>query len=115
MVEGATEALGIRSLAQDMGVGQNIHVSFYADSSAAVGICRRSGIGKVRHLATCQLWIQEKIRQKDISLVKVLGTDNPADLFTNHVPRESLDQYLRAMCASRGEDRADSAPQLQGE
>ena len=112
VVKGATESLGIRSLASDMGLGQNLHVSLYADSSAAIGICNRSGIGKVRHLATGQLWIQEKIRRKEVALFKVLGTDNPADSFTKHVPRDATDQYLATMSVVRSEGRADSAPRL---
>ena len=112
-MKGATEALGLRSLAQDMGINDKVDICLYADSSAAIGICRRTGIGKVRHLATGQLWIQEKIRHGDLSFFKVLGTDNPADLFTKHVPRESADKYLETMSASREMGRADTAPQLQ--
>ena len=113
VVKGATEALGLRSLAQDMGINDKVDICLYADSSAAIGICRRTGIGKVRHLATGQLWIQEKIRHGDLSLFKVLGTDNPADLFTKHVPRDSADKYLETMSATRETGRADIAPQLQ--
>ena len=94
VVKGATEALGLRSLAQDMGVNEKVDICLYADSSAGMGICQWTGIGKVRHLATGQLWIQEKIRHKEISLYKVLGTDNPADLLTKHVPRDSVDRYI---------------------
>ena len=38
VVKGATEALGLRSLAQDMGVNENVDIRLYADSSAAIGI-----------------------------------------------------------------------------
>ena len=115
VVKGATESLGIRSLAQDMGLGQNLHVSLYADSSAAIGICNTYRYWEVIHLATGQLWVQEKIRRKEISLFKVLGTDNPADLFTKHVPRDATDQCLATMSVIRSEGRADSAPRLHNE
>ena len=113
VVRGATEALGLRSLAQDMGINDKVDICLHSDSSAAIGICRRTGIGKVRHLATSQLWIQEQLRHGDLSLFKVLGTDNPADLFTQNVPRDSADRYLQTMGASRELGRADTAPQLQ--
>ena len=113
VVKGATEALGLRSLASDMGISEKLPISLYADSSAAIGICRRTGIGKVRHLATGQLWIQEKIRHGDLSLFKVLGTENPADLLTKHVPREACDTYLDTMNTQRCYDRAVSAPNMQ--
>ena len=41
--------------------------------SAASGICRRSGIGRVRHLAVGQLWVQERIRKAALTLHKVRG------------------------------------------
>ena len=58
-VKGASEALGMQSIASDLGISSNVHVR--TDSSAAIGICARTGIGRVRHLATGQLWVQERI------------------------------------------------------
>ena len=53
VVQGASEGLGIQSIAKDMGM--DLHLTLLADSSAAIGICHRSGIGRVRHLAVGQL------------------------------------------------------------
>ena len=78
---GFSEALGIPSDARDLGV--ELHREVHADSSAAIGICRRSGIGKVRHLAVAQLWVQDLVRSGECRLHKVLGTENPADLMTS--------------------------------
>ena len=113
VVKGATEALGLRSLAQDLGIAK-LEIYLHADSSAAIGICNRSGIGKVRHLATGLLWVQERIRSKDLHLYKVLGTDNPADLLTKHLPRDAVDKHIAAFNTTRQGGRAESAPQLQG-
>ena len=55
IVKGAGEALGLQSIAADIGL--KVRVKLLADASAAIGICRRSGIGKVRHLAVGQLWV----------------------------------------------------------
>eukprot|EP00969_Alexandrium_andersonii_P160859 7108674-Alexandrium_andersonii.AAC.1 len=54
IVKGAAEGMGLVSVAQDLGIGAKLQVR--ADSSAAIGICRRSGIGRVRHLAVGQFW-----------------------------------------------------------
>ena len=54
VVKAATEGIGLQSLAQDLGL--DFSLQLYADSSAAIGICRRSGIGRVRHLEVGQLW-----------------------------------------------------------
>eukprot|EP00969_Alexandrium_andersonii_P043624 1912624-Alexandrium_andersonii.AAC.1 len=49
IVKGAAEGLGLRAIAQDLGFTAALEVC--AGSSAAIGICRRTGIGRVRHLA----------------------------------------------------------------
>jgi hypothetical protein len=112
IVKGSAEALGLRSLAADLGIPTDVKV--YADSSAAIGICRRSGIGRVRHLAVGQLWVQERVRTKDILLYKVLGTSNPADALTKHVPREVADRHVSAMQLTRESGRAKTAPNIVG-
>ena len=68
VVKGASEALGMQSIAADLGIDATVHVR--TDSSAAVGICARTGIGRVRHLATGQLWVQERIRNHAFKLFK---------------------------------------------
>ena len=45
-----------------------------------MGICARSGLGKLRHVDTQTLWIQQAVRREDIELRKVRGDINPADL-----------------------------------
>merc|ERR1712122_102503 len=112
IVKGTAEALGLRSLAIDLGLTVSIQV--YADSAAAIGICRRSGIGRVRHLATGQLWVQEKIRSGEVALFKVHGGLTPADILTKHVARELIDKHIQRMCLSHGGPRAASAPHIVG-
>ena len=111
IVKGVAEALGLRSLALDLGLTVGIQV--YADSAAAIGICRRSGIGRVRHLATGQLWVQERIRVGEVALFKVPGGANSADMLTKHVARALADWHITGMCLSRGGSRAASAPHIQ--
>ena len=88
-------------------------VRMHADSAAAIGICRRSGIGRVRHLAVGQLWVQEGLRRGDFTLFKVRGHQNPADVLTKSVPREVLDRHLRTLGLERAEGRAATAPRAQ--
>ena len=89
-------------------------VRMHADSEAAIGICRRTGIGRVRHLAVGQLWVQEGLcRRGDFALYKVRGDQNPADVLTKNVPRETLDRHLRTFGLVRADGRAASAPHAQ--
>ena len=68
VVRGASEGCGLQSLAADLGVA--LQFSIHADSSAAIGICRRAGIGRVRHLAVSQLWVQERLRAAALRCIR---------------------------------------------
>ena len=112
-MRGFSEALGIQSVARDLGV--ELQPEVHVDSSAAIGICRRCGIGKVRHLAVAQLWVQDLVRSKACRLYKVLGTENPADLMTKPLPRTEIDGHLARLGLTRATGRAESAPKADAE
>ena len=85
----------------------------WTDSSAAVGICTRQGLGKLRHIDTHTLWVQERVRNKSLKLRKVKGELNPADLLTKHMPsREKLNQLVELFGCAFLEGRPDLAPLL---
>jgi hypothetical protein len=108
VVKAASEALGLQSVAYDLGI--YVKVALCTDSSAAVGICRRAGIGRVRHLAVGQLWVQELVRDGSVELYKVKGELNPADLLTKPLARAALDGHLGRLRLLRLGGRAASAP-----
>ena len=80
IAQGMAQSLGIQSLMADM--GWKLPSVVHSDATAAIGIARRKGLGKIRHLDVTDLWIQDKAKPKQVGLTKVLGTDNPADIFT---------------------------------
>ena len=92
IVKGAASGLGCQALANGLGFDLNIEVK--SDVTAAIGICRRRGLGRVRHIAVSDLWIQERVRGGDLRLSKVLGHENLADLLTKHVEKATLDRLL---------------------
>ena len=108
VVKAASEALGLQGVAEDFGLA--LTISICTDSSAAVGICRRAGIGRVRHLAVGQLWVQELVRDGAVALYKVKGERNPADLLTKPLGRATLDGHLDHLRVRREAGRAASAP-----
>ena len=110
VVKGASEALGLQSIAEDMGIKAEVHIR--TDSSAAIGICNRTGIGKVRHLATGQLWVQERIRNHAFRLFKHPGAENPGDICTKHVPSELLKTHLPTTSVEYEDGRAACAPEI---
>ena len=111
LVKASGAGLGHQSLMKDLGL--NLPVCVWTDSSAALGIATRSGLGKLRHLETHTLWVQEKVRTGAIVVRKVAGEVNPADLFTKHLPSKDKIHQLTALfgCEYR-EGRSATAPLL---
>ena len=110
-MKGAGEGLGAVSLAKDLDIEVGLDVK--ADSSAAIGICRRSGIGKIRHLATGQLWVQERLREGDFRLFKYPGQQNPADIFTKPLPKDVIERHGDTLGLEPEAGRAVSAPSIE--
>ena len=112
IVKGAGEGMGMVSVAKDLGI--DVGLTILADSSAAIGICRRTGIGKVRHLAVGQLWVQEQVRTGAFALVKRPGSENPADLLTKAVSADLINRHIATAGLRWEPGRPSSAPLLNG-
>ena len=104
-------SLGYQALLRDL--GHVLFVRVWTDSTATIGICGRQGLGKLRHVDTQCLWIQQRVRDRTIELVKVRGEENPADLFTKHLTSRQRIHDLLAMFGCRyATGRAATAPKL---
>ena len=108
MVKAATVGLGMRTLMKDLQLDKTIRIK--TDASAAKGIANRTGLGKMRHLEVTQLWLQEKVRNGDVTVQKVDGKINRADAGTKHVTREELERTLRWLGCYKEHGRHDLAP-----
>ena len=82
VTKAAAEAMGIRALLADFGL--TVSLELHADATAAIGMCKRLGLGRVRHLAVSDLWLQQRVRSKDLQLFKAPGKVNIADIFTKY-------------------------------
>ena len=58
-VSAASEGLGLAAMCGEY--GQVLWPYINANASAAIGIAQRKGLGKVRHLDTQSLWIQDAV------------------------------------------------------
>ena len=110
MVMASAEALAIVGYAADLGM--QLGCEILADSSAALGIAQRAGVGKVRHLRTQGLWVQEVRASGRVNYKKVLGTKNPADLLTKHLAGEVIDKHVEAIGQEFRGGRAEAAPTI---
>ena len=109
---GMAQAIGLESLARDM--NWTLKPRVHSDATAAIGISKRRGLGKIRHLHCADLWVQEKVRTEAVLLEKVLGTENPADMFTKYLDRGALDKAIAKLNLEFRSGRADSAPETMG-
>ena len=110
LAKGAAQTLGLRTVAKDL--GWDLTASLHSDATAAIGIARRRGVGKIRHLDTADLWIQERIRAKELEVNKVLGADNPGDALTKYVERALVEKHMSRIGLFPEEGRAASAPKV---
>ena len=92
MVKGASNGLGIVAMLADLGV--NLTINLNTDSSAAKGIASRRGLGKVRHIELCELWLQDQVARGRIAVNKIRGDDNFSDSLTKH---SSIDRIAQSM------------------
>ena len=53
--DGLAQALGIQSIAKDLGMSWPIKM--FSDATAAIGIARRRDMGRIRHLDVTDLWV----------------------------------------------------------
>ena len=110
IVRGTAQGIGLKSIMTDLGVTKSLTIQ--SDATAAIGMCRRRGLGKIRHLAVADLWIRDEVKSGDINLVKVPGQENPADMVTKYVDGRLLDKHLDAIHLVPESGRATSAHNL---
>ena len=51
-------------------------------------------MGKVRHIETKYLWVQDLVKDGRLKLLKVKGTENPADIGTKHLSIAEVEKKL---------------------
>ena len=107
-MRGAADGLGIRSVLHDL--GHEVNIDMAADATAAVGMVKRQGLGRIRHLAVADLWVQQKISEGDLRVSKIHGKENPADLFTKVLSREHCAYLMSKLGFKLWQGRSSVAP-----
>ena len=110
LTKGAAQALGFITLLADLGV--QVTATVHTDASAAIGIARRAGLGKLRHLNVRYLWLQHELSGTELTLHKVHGLANPADLVTKHLAHHVIKKHMDILGIWVEGGRAASAPTL---
>lgn len=106
----SSDALGMVAFTHDLGM--ELHGEVHTHASAALGIAQRRWLGKIRHIQTQSLWVQQAYADEKLNYLKVPGADNPSDVLTKHVPADLLDHHLKTMNVIFEGGRAESALEL---
>ena len=112
IVKGTAEALGARAMMEDFGI--KVRLVVRSDAMAALGMVRRLGLGKVRHLAIGDLWVQEIARSGQVEYRRIGGAINPADLMTKGLGPEVLRRLSSMLGLEARDGRPAVAPQARG-
>ncbi len=95
VVKLSCELIGMTQLLDDWGI--NVTGQVHVDSTAALGVVKRKGNGKMRHVRVGMLWVQQLEEAGDIRYVKINGTTNPADLMTKAVTAAMAEKHLSTL------------------
>ena len=95
ITKAATQTVGIISIMQDFGITMTGKV--WSDSTAAIGIVCRSGLGRTRHIRVQYLWLQQEVEGGILSINKVDTKANVADLMTKSLKKEDVLKFLKIM------------------
>ena len=109
-LKAAAETLGVMSMLKDL--HWEMEGKIYGDASAALGIINRIGLGKTRHIDTSLFWIQQTAAERHLAFAKVLGQNNPAELYTKYLDQHTSDIHVRALNYHFTDGRSDEAFKL---
>jgi hypothetical protein len=71
-------------------MGRVVKVRAGTDTSAARGVLQRAGPGRIRHLQTRFLWVQERVKAKEVEEYAEKGEDTGADIGTKILMGERI-------------------------
>lgn len=77
---GVMEGRFAQTIADEL--GKQLTLEAFCDSSSAVAITARRGLGRLRHLNVKQLWLQQEVKEKRLVVSRVGSEQNVSDLFT---------------------------------
>ena len=115
LVKAASRGLGTMSLLRDFGIDLlgPLSLRLLCDSSSAIAVATKRGCGKIRHIETGALWIQAAVGAKRLSITKVDGKKNFADILTKAVDAATLKKMLRGMNLVVSNVRSGAVPEAQ--
>lgn len=77
------ESLHLKYIAEELEIPVPIKMPVGVDAGAALGFIHNTGgVSRLKHINLRQAWVKALRDPYKLDFYKILGTDNPADLFT---------------------------------
>ena len=95
LISTASAALGEQAMLEDWNISCPVYVNM--DATTGISIGSRRGLGKVKHIATCYLWVQDLVDRQRIRLRKVNTGDMLADIMTKPLDAGTIRKFLSRM------------------
>ena len=92
---GASKGFGLQTIMKELGWQYEVRIQ--VDANATIGTLHRRGLGKLRHVEVEELWLQQEISKKKISVGKIKGTENTAEIGTKPLKKEAADYLMKKM------------------
>ena len=102
--EGIKEALLLQEILMFVGLG-HYEIEIKVDSSAAHAFFHRRGVGRMKHIDSRILWLQDLIAAGGVRLKKIPRTQNLADMLTHTPSAKELEIFLPLMSLRRCSER----------
>ena len=100
------------AIMQEFGIPVDLTVK--SDAVAAIGIVKRQGLGRVRHLAVGDLWVQQRAKAGEVHYCKLDGKRNTSDMMTKAVEREIIMRHMQSLGLSFKGGRHEMTPAYDG-
>ena len=111
LVKACAFGLSVQALYRDWGLQMDLVVA--SDSSAARGTASRRGLGKLRHVQTRYLWIQERVAKNELKIAAVGTKQNVSDLCTKPVNKDTCEKHMKSLGQIFATGKASDAKSLE--
>ena len=82
------------------------------DATTGRATAARRGLCKIKHIAVNELWLQEKIANGQLTILKIKNKFNLADILTKYLSKDEISQAVDFMQHQFMDGRSAAAPEL---
>ena len=84
---------------------------FSTDSSSGLAVGLHRALGRLRHVQTRHVWVQQRVEEGDLRLKKEPGDTNVSDVLTKSLDERRMTNMLTAMGYEFRDGRTSLAPE----